>query len=197
MMAIYDNREKFWSTYKSKISTVDVLDNQNIDAVESWDVSEKQDKSVMAWIINDSDNSGMYKLYIGGDEGVSLKDRPGSPFSGLKNAISMNLSNLDTSKVVDMSYMFNYCENLTSLDLSSFDTSNVTTMSYMFQECTSLTKLNLCSFDTNKVTHMDFMFDGTSNLKQVNVGSKWTTANAITSNMFSSSGVSSVTTGKC
>ena len=67
----------------------------------------------------------------------------------------------------------------------------------MFGGCYDLTKLNLCSFDTSKVTDMDGMFNGTDKLTVINVGSKWTTENATTTNIFSGSGVSQVTTGKC
>ncbi|EMF0453287.1 BspA family leucine-rich repeat surface protein, partial [Enterococcus faecium] len=52
-----------------------------------------------------------------------------------KSLTTMNLSNLDTSNVTNMSYMFYYCSSLTSLDVSHFDTSNVTNMSYMFSSC--------------------------------------------------------------
>ena len=67
----------------------------------------------------------------------------------------------------------------------------------MFGVCSSLTKLNLCSFDTSKVTDMNDMFSCASKLTAINVGSKWTTKNATTTNMFVLSGVSAVTIGKC
>ena len=52
------------------------------------------------------------------------------------------LSQLDTSKVTDMSYMFYGMSSVTSLDLSNFDTSEVITMNYMFYN-TPLKKLTL------------------------------------------------------
>ena len=70
-------------------------------------------------------------------------------------------------------------------------------MSYMFIACSKLTSLKLCSFDTSKVTTMNSMFYGTSKLAKVYVGPKWTTANATTTNMFTRSGVSAVTTNQC
>ena len=73
---------------------------------------------------------------------------------------SLTLSpSFDTSKVTDMNSMFFNCYALTSLDLSSFDTSNVTDMGYMFKQCNALTSLTLSSsFDTSKVTNMTQMF---------------------------------------
>lgn len=41
------------------------------------------------------------------------------------------------------------------------------------------------------------MFQNTTNFKHIYVGSKWTTANATTTDMFTGSGVSSVITGQC
>ena len=35
--------------------------------------------------------------------------------------IALNLSNFDTNKMTDMSWMFANCLNLTTLDLSNFD----------------------------------------------------------------------------
>ena len=76
---------------------------------------------------------------------------------------SIDLSNVDTSNVTDMSNMFNIgnaseLSPLTYLDISSFDTSNVTDMSLMFRSCELLTSLDLSSFDTSNVTDMYGMF---------------------------------------
>ena len=73
---------------------------------------------------------------------------------------SVDLSNLDTSNVTDMSRMFWGCYNLTELDVSSFDTSNVTDMSGMFWGCRNLTALDVSSFDTSNVTSMGGDFCG-------------------------------------
>ena len=192
-----DESKAFWqSTYDDKISTVDVLDNKNVpsDAVASWDVSEKQDKSVMAWIIDDSNNSGMYKLYIGGDGGVAAPTNSNGLFSGsyevykgsFSSAKTMNLAKLDTSKVTNMRMMFFGCSSLISLDVSNFDTSKVTNMFYMFYECYSLTSLDLSNFDTSKVTEMNYMFDSCRSLTSLDV-SNFDTSNVTNmSSMFSS-----------
>lgn len=80
-------------------------------------------------------------------------------FDDCRSLQSLDLSNFDTSKVTDMSRMFYNCESLGSLDLSSFDTSKVTDMEEMFWGCYSLQSLDLSSFDTSKVTDMYGMFD--------------------------------------
>ena len=79
-------------------------------------------------------------------------------FNSCYSLISIDLSNFDTSNVVDMSFLFQNCNSLTSLDLSSFNTSNVTNMNNMFGYCSWLTSLDLSSFDTSNVTDMHYMF---------------------------------------
>ncbi len=167
------NKSKaFWqSTYNNKISTVDVLTNKTVpsNVVESWDVSENQDGSVLAWIINDTENSGMYRLYIGGDGGVYAPNDSRylfgtyyqighTVYSGsFRNTKTMNLINLDTSKVTNMSYMFLNCLSLTNLDLSSWNTSNVTDMSYMFA-CSKIESAKSINLDTGNVHNVLGMF---------------------------------------
>ena len=85
---------------------------------------------------------------------------------GLKE---LNLSRFDTSSVTDMSGMFMECYSLPELDLSGFDTSNVTDMSGMFKYCGSLTRLNVRGLNTSSVTNMSSMFYECSHLTEVAV----------------------------
>ncbi len=90
-------------------------------------------------------------------------------FNGCSNLKSLDLSNFDASKAVNMFGMFYECSSLTSLDLRGFDTSNVTDMCFMFYECSSLTSLDLSNFDTSKVTTMSKMFSGCSSLSSLDL----------------------------
>ena len=92
-------------------------------------------------------------------------------FSGMSSLESVDLTNLDTSKVTDMSSMFSGCSSLASLDLSGLDTSKVTDMSSMFRGCSSLQPLGLSSLDTSKVTDMSSMFRGCSSLASLDLSS--------------------------
>ena len=119
---------------------------------------------------------------------------PGGIFEGCSSLTKLDLSGWDTSKVKNMRQLFRNCSKLNTLILGpKFDTSNVTNMVSMFEGCSSLTILKLCSFNTSKVTSMDSMFYGTRKLKSIYVGPNWTVENAITDDMFTNSGVSSVT----
>ena len=189
--------------YREKITSIEFLNNKNIssDAVQSWDVSERQDGSVMAWIINDQENEGFYKLYIGGDGGVVANPNSSYLFNKFTQVKTIDLTNLDTnmvtnmmsmfgnnskltsinfgdnfdtSRVTNMAWMFANCNNLVKLDLSSFKTANVTTMMGMFSGCSSLTDLDLSNFDTHNVTNMNQMFSDwnyKSKLKTINLSS--------------------------
>ena len=107
-------------------------------------------------------------------------------FFGMHNLRSITgISNLNTSEVTNMAFMFQSCDLLTSLDLSHFNTSKVTDMSGMFANSTGLTSLDLSSFNTSQVTKMRNMFSSCSNLRTIYVGSGWNTASVTaSSNMF-------------
>ena len=90
-------------------------------------------------------------------------------FEDMSNLTTLNLSNFDTSKVTDMLMMFRGMSNLTALDLSNFNTSQVTNMNQMFFGMSNITTLDLSNFDTSKVTNMGSMFQGMTNLASLNL----------------------------
>ena len=70
-----------------------------------------------------------------------------SMFSGCSGLTSLDLSNLNTSNVLNMSYMFSDCTSLANL--TGLDTSNVEDMTGMFSGCTGLTSLDLTDLNTS------------------------------------------------
>ena len=95
---------------------------------------------------------------------------------------SIDCSNLDTSKVTNMSGMFSGFTKLTDLNFGSrFDTSNVTDMSSMFSGDTALTSLDLICFDTSSVTNMSKMFENCSSLSKITVASDFNTGSVVNS----------------
>ena len=107
-------------------------------------------------------------------------------FCNCSKLTSLDLSHFNTSKVTDMGSMFWGCSSFASLDLSSFNTAKVTKMDNMFLKCTALTSLDLSSFNTANVTDMSDMFFYSSNLRAVYVGNGWKTTAVIHSEeMFS------------
>lgn len=132
--------------------TSDVPDN----ALFSWDASENQNGSIMGYTL-DEDNDNLYEVYIGQNNKVVFGNSANSMFSYFSELTNIDLKNVDTSNVTDMSSMFSWCSSLTTLDLSSFDTSNVTQMPAMFLN-SGITTVDLSSFDTSKVTNFYWMF---------------------------------------
>ena len=82
-------------------------------------------------------------------------------FNECSSLKKLNINNLNTNKVKEMSWMFNYCNSLDKLNLSNFDTSNVTDMDNMFRYCSSLKELNLDNFNTQQA-NVENMFLGCS-----------------------------------
>ena len=157
--------------YRSKITSI-ITKKDNIvpaTATESWDISEAQDGSVMAYVEDDGSGNSTYKLTIGGKGGIIANESMIGYFGAFDIMTSIDLSALDTSNVTDMNCMFWGCSSLTSLDVSNFNTSNVTNMSYMFDYCSSLTSLDLSNFDTSNVTNMNYMFMGCSSLTSLDL----------------------------
>ena len=165
--------------YREKITSIEILNNKNVpsDAVESWDVSERQDGSVMAWIVNDTENAGYYKLYIGGDGGVTANPNSSNLFLNFRQVKKIDLNNLDTSVVTNMENMFNTCTNLTSLNLSNFDTSNVTNIGGMFSADLKLKSLDICSFNTSHVTDMSWTFNALKEITSIKFCEGFDTSN--------------------
>ena len=99
-------------------------------------------------------------------------------FDSLRACSEINITNLDTSSVTNMNYMFNWCSSITEIDLSNFDTSNVTNMEGLFNYCSSITSFDLSRLDTSKVTNMGSMFSGCRSITSLDV-STFNTSNLI------------------
>ena len=175
------------NAYSSKITSITTKKDNIVPAtaVESWDISEAQDGSVMAYVEDDGSGNSTYKLTIGGKGGIIANESMIFYFGDFDKMTSIDLSALDTSQVTDMIGMFATCSSLTSLDVSSFDTSNVTTMTWMFSECSSLTSLDLSSFDTSNVSYMNYMFARCSSLTNLDVSNFDTSRVTDMDSMFS------------
>lgn len=95
-----------------------------------------------------------------------------------------DVSNLDTSKFTDMSYMFFYCTLISNIDVSRWNVGNVTYMRGMFYGCTSLKSLNVEGWNTSSVSNMSNLFNGCKSLTSLNVNN-WNVSNvANISGMF-------------
>ena len=141
---------------------------------------------------------GNYDITIGSNNTIYANPSSFELFSNLTNVTSIDLSNMDTSGVINMSNMFSdntsltnitfgdnfntanvinmsgmfkNCTILKTIDLSSFDTSNATLMGSMFMNCQGLQNLDLKSFNTSNVTNMLYMFYNCSSLTSLDLSS--------------------------
>ncbi|MDY5163638.1 BspA family leucine-rich repeat surface protein [Leuconostoc falkenbergense] len=107
---------------------------------------------------------------------------------------NLNLTNFETTNVIDMSYMFQKTA-LTSLDLSSWDVTQVTNFYYMFYSTTSLTTLNLSSWGVGRTAtnvNMGRMFQDASALTNLSLTDFKTTNVIDMSYMFYRTGLNSL-----
>ena len=142
--------------YKSKITTAEIVDYAEIPespAAGPWDVSEKKNGSVMAWLTTE-DGGTTYHLTISGNGYGKVFANENSSYvfsnftmlsliSGADKLETGGLKNSDNfwavNPTTNMSYMFNntgssYSASKTFaiVGLNNWDTSNVTNMNYMF-----------------------------------------------------------------
>ena len=106
----------------------------NID-VSRWNTSKMNNvagmfkgcRSLTSLDLSGWDTSSISKVYDYNNGGTGL-------FDGCENLVDLKLpKNFITSKVTNISNMFNGCKKLTSLDLSGWDTSNITEMNNLFK----------------------------------------------------------------
>ena len=186
---------------KNTIEKLEFVSSNKVptDAIDSWDVSEQQNGGIMAWYY-DIDANGKYEVYIGQEGGVVANNDSNNLFGNLPYLSSIDLSNLDTSNVTDMSWMFyftGYSSTVFTLDLGNqFNTSKVTDMYGMFSYTgyySTVFTLNLGdTFDTSNVIDMGGMFNssGASSTNfTLDLGNRFNTSKVINmSSMFYATG---------
>lgn len=147
------------STDILKISVIDTVKDAPADA---YDVSDGENKSVLAWITDDME------LIIAGEGGV-VAGSCKNTFMGYRKAETIDLSGFYTNYSESFEAMFSGCQSVKKLDLSHFVTKNVETMEYMFNDCNSLEELDISSFNTAKVENMRGMFNYCNSMKHLDL----------------------------
>ena len=173
MMRIAGSEDFHSSEYKSKVTSIVTKGDTVIPegVIESWDISEKQNGSVIAYVEDDGTGAGTYKVTIGAQDKIIANYDMTGYFHNFSNLLSIDLSYLDTSLTTNMACMFQACTSLVEIDLSSLDTSKITDMRNLFYRCLNLTNLNISTFNTSQVTDMSMMFMGCSSLTELDLSS--------------------------
>ena len=173
---IKNNGEKIYEVYFLDLSQEEINERYNKASIKA-DLTYNSTGKVYGWLEElETDkyklivaSTGKTYLYTGYKLFGDYKVENSEYTFYFDNVEKIDFTNVDTSKVTDMSYMFYYCRSLTSLDLSNFDTSNVENMNFMFNKCSSLTSLNLSNFNTSSVTKMDAMFQQCCSLTSLDI----------------------------
>lgn len=82
---------------------------------------------------------------------------PKIPYHYYCGVTTLNLSNLDTSILINLSRAFTDCLYISVLNINSWNTSKVTNMNSVFNYCASLTTINGV-IDMSSCTNCDLMF---------------------------------------
>ena len=107
-------------------------------------------------------------------------------FAECESLTFIDLSNLNTNSICDISSMFSGCKLLKTIIFYEFKTKNITDMSYLFSGCKSLENVDLSDFNSDKVTNMSNMFFGCELLRNINLSNIKNTVNLTDiSSMFS------------
>ena len=88
-------------------------------------------------------------------------------FHNCRRLTDINFGTIDTSNILYTDYMFFYCESLTSIDLSNFNTANLIEASRMFSNCKQLNSFSFQNWNTNKLKKIDYMFGNCESLETV------------------------------
>ncbi len=112
------------------------------------------------------------KMYVGSDDTIYITSA-NKLFYGLSNLTKVDLTNLNTSLVVDFSYMLYDCDGLDDEDityiLNNIDTSKAVKMYSMFAYSTGITKINLSGLGSDSLTDIYSIFSGCTNLEEINM----------------------------
>ncbi len=130
------------------------------------------------------DNDAFAIGKIGFEKGVKLAEDASNLFKNLKNLSELDMSNLDTVGVTNLTNLFYGCENLETIDVSVIDTSKVTNIQGIFENCKALKSLDLTGFDTSQVTNASYMFSYCESLESLDVSHMNTSNMTDISNMF-------------
>ena len=159
---------KYIATYESSTQTLTFKENvgETLPSNSAW----VEDKQTVADINKNLGNGTIVHIVFDKSFRTYTPTSLRSFFQSLSKLETITgLEYLNTEKVTDMSYMFQYCSRLTSLDITNFNTANVTDMSYMFHSCTKLKSLDVTNFNTAKVKNMIRMFSNCQALTSLNV----------------------------
>ena len=128
----------------------------------STEIASTADSEMPAYLWYDAPSKTIF--WWSDADTVYANENSNAMFSDLGNVDRIDMTGINTSRVKDMSWMFNSYENLYKhIELSNFDTSNAEDMSYMFgtsgmKTMENIDPIDFSRFNTSKVKNMKEMF---------------------------------------
>lgn len=90
----------------------------------------------------------------------------------------IDLNDINTSEINDLSFLFHKNKNIVNIDISRWNVSNVKDMYAMFKFCENLESVgDLSHWDVSKVEYMRCMFYNCEKLKDIGDISNWNVSN--------------------
>ena len=130
------------------------LTGDHTDIAEEYDgvlVDVEQDVPVYAYYVGNA-------VYFLANDDIYLPKDSGRLFQDMAALVSVDTSNLNTSRAELMNHLFFGCSALKNLDISGFDTGKATTLKSMFNLCSALENVDVSKWDTRNVTDTSYMF---------------------------------------
>lgn len=97
-------------------------------------------------------------------------------FRGCKSLQNVDINACDVSHVKNMNQLFENCSRLKDIDVSAWDVSNVVSFVSTFAACSSLQSIDLSGWDVSKATSLNNMFSGCTSLHSIDLSS-WDVSN--------------------
>ena len=126
------------------------------------------DRSSIVQYYNKYYYSGGGVKTIVAEKGAVMRENANSLFSGFKEVETIDLSNVDGSRVKDASQMFSLCFKLKEVKLCEFTNPELKSVSSMFYACNSLKTVDLSKIKTSSVEDCGGMFASCISLKNIN-----------------------------
>lgn len=134
-------------------------------STETSDISYEVRGNAMVYVVTKDDWTEIHTL-----NDMYLPENVLEMFNSNPNLKEVDLSNLKTDRLKDMSGMFKDCTSLEKVTFgTNFNTENVTKMDSLFKGCSSLTTIDINHFNLNNVEGMSYMFQGCSSLVSVDL----------------------------
>ena len=118
------------------------------------------------------------EIYFPSDKPLESLEEYFSPSCdpNMKYLVSVDLSNLDTSKLTNMKSAFADCELLESVDLYNFKGSSIINMNSLFMNCPLLKSIEFSHLEPTPVAYMNNMFSGCTSLDTIKFSSSEATS---------------------